>query len=469
MCLCAGSVCRHERDAVIKCSKNAYKMPKRGRITAAAIECLRARLCPSGMFDPSIVLPDLEPRNDAPLPVGTPPPPYCEDFTTLIRSTIQAGSRPVATDKEAAEAAAAAKAAGLDRLTVRRADVFEHNKKLYETGHPLVRMHASAGHLCGRHVAMTVATSNCSHSHRRTHRPKTTEAACGCGTAAVSCGVLLRNGPLPVVRACKRCCWRRRHLLQGAPLTVQPLHAHPFTGRDTTVRMDPCERARQTSGLLVPPTTTRSAPGIAHAHASTPAQSDSCISAVGVACRSACVAKPLRARRHTCAEATARTARRTYDMTPACTISGGHIRISLQLASRREALQVLESAGLTLRPRACMQTVTVMQRLLDLADIKITEPIEVIPDKAFTPSNGDKRYYVSLATYCWPANPEDLENPKGPWSCKDGAPFEGVWPPTRACVSRAPGVSRACATVGSGRSHRRSRARLTQRMAIAST
>lgn len=87
-----------------------------------------------------------------------------------------------------------------------------------------------------------------------------------------------------------------------------------------------------------------------------------------------------------------------------------------------------------------MQTVTVVQRLLDLADIKITEPIEVIPDKAFTPANGDKRYYVSLATYCWPANPEDLENPKGPWSCKDGAPFEGVCTPTRtyACIRPMP-------------------------------
>eukprot|EP00892_Ulva_mutabilis_P012789 jgi/Ulvmu1/9883/UM057_0039.1 len=71
------------------------------------------------------------------------------------------------------------------------------------------------------------------------------------------------------------------------------------------------------------------------------------------------------------------------------------------------------------------QTVTVVKRLMAFADIKLAEPLEVIPDKSFMPANGDKRTYVSLATYCWPANPDDLENPVGPWECKDGLPFPG--------------------------------------------
>lgn len=75
-----------------------------------------------------------------------------------------------------------------------------------------------------------------------------------------------------------------------------------------------------------------------------------------------------------------------------------------------------------------MQTVEVVQRLLTLSYFKMAERIDVIPDKAFMPDNGDKRSYVSLATYCWPSNPHDLKNPKGPWECKDGLPFPGVRP-----------------------------------------
>lgn len=53
-------------------------------------------------------------------------------------------------------------------------------------------------------------------------------------------------------------------------------------------------------------------------------------------------------------------------------------------------------------------------------------PDETVTSKTIVPPTGDKRTYMSLATYCWPSNPEDLENPKGPWNCKDAVPFPGV-------------------------------------------
>ena len=92
-------------------------------------------------------------------------------------------------------------------------------------------------------------------------------------------------------------------------------------------------------------------------------------------------------------------------------------------------------ASLTSQPleltsgRLPVQTVAVVRALLKAADIEMLEPLELIPDKPFTPANGDKRTYVSLATYCWPSNPDDLQNPKGPWECKDGLPFPGVRTP----------------------------------------
>ena len=79
-----------------------------------------------------------------------------------------------------------------------------------------------------------------------------------------------------------------------------------------------------------------------------------------------------------------------------------------------------------------VQTNTVVNRLLMFADIRMEDPIEVISNKSYTPANGDKRTYVSLATYCWPSNPDDLENPVGPWECKDGLPFPGVCSPPLA-------------------------------------
>lgn len=76
-----------------------------------------------------------------------------------------------------------------------------------------------------------------------------------------------------------------------------------------------------------------------------------------------------------------------------------------------------------------MQTTEAVKRLLAEAEPLLELPLEVIPDKPFMPPDGDKRSYVSLAPNCWPANPDDLENPEGPWECRDGEPFPGVCPP----------------------------------------
>lgn len=51
---------------------------------------------------------------------------------------------------------------------------------------------------------------------------------------------------------------------------------------------------------------------------------------------------------------------------------------------------------------------------------------ETVIAKKMEPPTGDKRTYMSLATYCWPSNPHDLDHPAGPWVCKDSVPFEGV-------------------------------------------
>eukprot|EP00892_Ulva_mutabilis_P005427 jgi/Ulvmu1/3256/UM151_0004.1 len=194
-----------ERKTVIQCCKDLPKLRRHGkRVTTVVLDCVRTRLCPT-TSDPAALA--QQAYGAGPLSTTPQRPAYCEDYTAGIRSTIKAGVRRIATEEEAAAAAAAAKEAGLDGLLVRRADVYRHNRQLYDDGHPLM--------------------------------------------------------------------------------------------------------------------------------------------------------------------------------------------------------------------------VTVVERLMALADTKIAEPIEVIPDKSYMPPNGDKRTYVSLATYCWPANPEDLENPKGPWTCKDGVPFTG--------------------------------------------
>jgi hypothetical protein len=73
-----------------------------------------------------------------------------------------------------------------------------------------------------------------------------------------------------------------------------------------------------------------------------------------------------------------------------------------------------------------MQTVDIVEKLIVLAELASESEPEVIVDKAFVPPTGDKRTYVSLATYCWPSNPDDLENPKGPWTCTDGKAYPGV-------------------------------------------
>ena len=77
---------------------------------------------------------------------------------------------------------------------------------------------------------------------------------------------------------------------------------------------------------------------------------------------------------------------------------------------------------------ACVQTVAAVHNLLREAEALLALPVDTIPDKVFMPPDGDKRSYVSLSTYCWPSNPDDTENPKGPWECRDGQPFPGVRP-----------------------------------------
>jgi hypothetical protein len=73
-----------------------------------------------------------------------------------------------------------------------------------------------------------------------------------------------------------------------------------------------------------------------------------------------------------------------------------------------------------------MQTVQAVRKLIDAADAILDKPIDVVTEKAYTPPTGDKRTYVSLATYCWPANPDHLLHPVGPWECTDGHAFPGV-------------------------------------------
>lgn len=73
-----------------------------------------------------------------------------------------------------------------------------------------------------------------------------------------------------------------------------------------------------------------------------------------------------------------------------------------------------------------MQSVAAVRRLLWLARLAAEEEDAVVTTKTMDPPTGDKRTYMSLATYCWPSNPEDLANPKGPWTCTDGKAFLGV-------------------------------------------
>ena len=120
--------------------------------------------------------------------------------------------------------------------------------------------------------------------------------------------------------------------------------------------------------------------------------------------------------------------------TPVCMVAmrlqPGCERASTQADVRHGVHASLTSQPLELTSgRLPVQTVAVVRALLKAADIEMLEPLELIPDKPFTPANGDKRTYVSLATYCWPSNPDDLQNPKGPWECKDGLPFPGVRTP----------------------------------------
>jgi hypothetical protein len=74
------------------------------------------------------------------------------------------------------------------------------------------------------------------------------------------------------------------------------------------------------------------------------------------------------------------------------------------------------------------EAVSAVSRLQRQARQAADEPDEVITSKTMVPPTGDKRTYMSLATYCWPSNPEELDNPKGPWTCTDGKAFPGVRP-----------------------------------------
>jgi hypothetical protein len=84
--------------------------------------------------------------------------------------------------------------------------------------------------------------------------------------------------------------------------------------------------------------------------------------------------------------------------------------------------------------RCMLQAVAVVKRLLALAAEIAKEEDEVITTKKVIPPTGDKRTYVSLATYCWPSNPDNLEDPQGPWTCKDGHPFPGVRASLPSCM-----------------------------------
>lgn len=79
------------------------------------------------------------------------------------------------------------------------------------------------------------------------------------------------------------------------------------------------------------------------------------------------------------------------------------------------------------------EAVATVKSLLLLAKQAADEEDEVITTKTMVPPTGDKRTYMSLATYCWPSNPEDLETPQGPWTCTDGKPFPGVRPVSTMC------------------------------------
>jgi hypothetical protein len=70
-----------------------------------------------------------------------------------------------------------------------------------------------------------------------------------------------------------------------------------------------------------------------------------------------------------------------------------------------------------------------VRKLLWLARTAADDPDEVITTKQMMPPTGDKRTYVSLATYCWPPNGDDLAISKEPWTCIDGKPFPEVLSP----------------------------------------
>lgn len=76
-----------------------------------------------------------------------------------------------------------------------------------------------------------------------------------------------------------------------------------------------------------------------------------------------------------------------------------------------------------------MQTQTAVNGLLEEARGLLDLPLDIISDKPLTPPDGDKRSYVSLAPGCWPANPADLQNPQGPWTCDADRPFPDVRTP----------------------------------------
>ena len=73
-----------------------------------------------------------------------------------------------------------------------------------------------------------------------------------------------------------------------------------------------------------------------------------------------------------------------------------------------------------------VQTAAVVGLIAEKARALASAEDETVISKKIVPPTGDKRTYMSLATYCWPSNPEDLDHPKDPWVCKDSIPFDGV-------------------------------------------
>ena len=72
-----------------------------------------------------------------------------------------------------------------------------------------------------------------------------------------------------------------------------------------------------------------------------------------------------------------------------------------------------------------VQVLAAVQAVVKLAEEYAAKPDMSVTSKRVIPPTGDKRTYLSLDTYSWPAN-NSTTDPVGPWYKRDGYPFPGV-------------------------------------------